>query len=246
MEPGQRDSFPPTRPSLVRAIASVDPDTRREAYNALVRLYWRPVYAYIRLRWQRDPTAAQDLTQEFFARAFEKEYLERYDPARARFRTFVRTCLDGFLANERQAATRLKRGGGTVVESMDFASVDGEISRRLVSHDGDPEAWFRREWVRGLFSTAVESLRERCRGTVRAGAFEMFLRYDIEGSDAPTRPTYATLARDFQIPVSDVTNQLAWARRTFRDIVLTTLRTCCATEEELRAEAQDVLGIALP
>ena len=49
---------------------------------------------------------AQDLTQEFFARAFEKEYLEKYDPARARFRTFVRTCLDGFLANERQRPRR--------------------------------------------------------------------------------------------------------------------------------------------
>ena len=58
------------------------------------------------------PEDAQDLTQEFFTRAFEREYLSRYDPAKARFRTFVRTCLDGFLANEDKAAARLKRGGG--------------------------------------------------------------------------------------------------------------------------------------
>src|SRR6185312_8658756 len=73
---GTRDAFPPTRVSVVRGIASADPAVRREAYNALVRQYWRPVYAYIRLRWHRDPADAQDLTQEFFTRALEKEYLE--------------------------------------------------------------------------------------------------------------------------------------------------------------------------
>src|SRR4029079_6008493 len=110
-----RDAFPPTRVSVVRGIASAAPDVRREAYNALVRQYWRPVYAYIRLRWHRDPADAQDLTQEFFTRALEKEYLENYDPARARCAPFVRPCLDGFLANERQAATRIKRGGGATI-----------------------------------------------------------------------------------------------------------------------------------
>src|SRR6476620_5328368 len=130
MGSGHPDAFPATRPSVVRSIGSVDPDVRRDAYDALVRQYWRPVYAYIRLRWHRDPVEAQDLTQEFFTRAFEKEYLEKYDPARARFRTFVRTCLDGFLANERQAATRLKRGGGVVLEPLDFPSADAELARR--------------------------------------------------------------------------------------------------------------------
>ena len=118
-------AFPSTRHSVVRAIGDADPDVRREAYGALVRSYWKPVYVYIRLRWNRDPVDAQDLTQEFFARCLEKEYLARFDPSKARFRTFVRTCLDGFLANERQSATRLKRGGGALVESLDFASADG-------------------------------------------------------------------------------------------------------------------------
>jgi len=242
---GTRDAFPPTRVSVVRGIASADPDVRREAYNALVRQYWRPVYAYIRLRWHRDPADAQDLTQEFFTRALEKEYLEKYDPARARFRTFVRTCLDGFLANERQAATRIKRGGGATIESIDFSSADADLAGRPATADTDPDIWFRDEWIRSLFSSAIDELRTRCETASRPLAFALFQRYDVEGPDEPSRPTYASLAREFGVPATEVTTQLAWARRTFRDIVLDTLRMHCATDEEFRAEARDVLGVSL-
>ena len=74
----------------------------------------------------------------------------------------------------------------------------------------------------------------------------MFHRYDVDGSDEPARPTYATLAREFNMSPAEVTIQLAWARRAFRDIVLATLRMHCATDEEFRGEARDVLGISPP
>src|SRR5262245_1850420 len=157
-------SFPATRHSVVRDLGSVDPDARAAAYDGLVRSYWRPVYLYIRLRWRRGAEDAQDLTQEFFARAFEREYLARYDPARARFRTFVRTCLDGFLANHDQAAARLKRGGGFLITAVDFARADDDIAARAPDDQADPELWFHREWIRGLFAEAVDALR------LRAGA----------------------------------------------------------------------------
>ena len=153
--------FPATRHSVVRDLASVDPDTRAAAYDGLVRSYWRPVYLYIRLRWRRSPPDAQDLTQEFFTRAIEREYLERYDSSKARFRTFVRTCLDGFLANHEKAAARLKRGGGCVVSAIDFARVDAELAAQAPDDEADPERWFHREWIRGLFGDAVEALRRR-------------------------------------------------------------------------------------
>src|SRR5688500_15348568 len=113
---GATMSFPATRRAVVRDRGSVDPERRAAAHAALARSYWRRVYVYIRLRWRRSAEDAQDLTQEFFTRAFEREYLSRYDPAKARFRTFVRTCLDGFLANHDKSAARLKRGGGYLIE----------------------------------------------------------------------------------------------------------------------------------
>jgi RNA polymerase sigma factor (sigma-70 family) len=245
MTAGHPDAFPQTRHSVVRAIASPDPQARADAYAAIVRSYWRPVYAYIRVRWRRDPADAQDLTQEFFTRALEKAYLARYDPSKARFRTFVRTCLDGFLAKDYEAAHRLKRGGDAVIESLDFTRADADLAAHLRSDAGDPETWFRREWTRALFADAVDRLRAECAAAKRPLAFEAFARYDIDGADAPERPTYAALARDLGTSVADLTNQLAWARRTFRARVLEAIRAFCATDEEFRAEARDLLGVVI-
>jgi RNA polymerase sigma factor (sigma-70 family) len=242
--------FPPTRHSVVRDLGSVDPDARAAAYDGLVRTYWRPVYLYVRLRGRRSAEDAQDLTQEFFARAFEREYLERYDPSKARFRTFVRTCLDGFLANHDKAAARLKRGGGFVVTTVDFASADADLAARASDDMADPELWFHREWIRGLFGDAVEALRRHAETAGHAAAFTLFRRYDIEDAEDDagngTRLTYAALARETGMRVTDVTNELAWARRAFREIVLERLRRVCATDEEFRAEARDLLGVDAP
>ena len=243
MNHGSPGGFPATRPSIIRDLGSVDPAARAAAYDALARSYWRPVYGYVRLRWRRNTEDAQDLTQAFFAQAFEREYLSRYDPAKARFRTFVRTCLDGFLVKHSKSAQRLKRGGGYVIDGVDFARFDADLAIHARSDEPDPERWFHREWVRGLFADAVERLRGRCESSAHTAAFTLFQRYDVDPDSAAPRPTYATLARDTGLSVTDVTNELAWARRTFREIVLETLRGLCATEEEFRAEARDLLGV---
>ena len=93
--------FPTTRWSAVQGARSEDSAERDRSWEALVGAYWKPVYKYVRVRWHRTPEDAQDLTQEFFLRAMQKDFFSTYDPARARFRTFVRTCLDGYAANER-------------------------------------------------------------------------------------------------------------------------------------------------
>jgi len=238
--------FPATRPSVVRDLGSVDPATRAAAFEALARSYWQPVYAYIRLRFRHRPEDAQDLTQEFFARAFERDYLARYDPRVARFRTFVRTCLDGFLANEHKAATRLKRGGGWTIGSVDFQRFDADLAAHARSDDPDPERWFHREWVRGLFARALERLHVHCEAKGHPDAFVLFSRYDVDPDHDGPRPTYAMLGRELGRSATDVTNELAWARRAFREIVLDLLRAICATDEEFRAEARDLLGVDPP
>ena len=246
MSQGPGGAFPATRPSVVRDLGSLDPVRRAAAYEALARSYWRPVYVYVRLRWRRSPEDAQDLTQEFFTRAFEREYLSKYDAAKARFRTFVRTCLDGFLANEDKAASRLKRGGGVTITGVDFARFDADLAAHARSDEPDPERWFQREWVRGVFAEALDRLRAHCDVSGHAGAFTLFQRYDVDPDEAGPRPTYAALAEERGLTVTAVTNELAWARRAFRTIVLDTLRTMCASDEEFRAEARDLLGVDPP
>ena len=120
--------FPPTRLSVVERLASDDPTARSLAWEAVVAAYWRPVYKYLRVKWTLDADDAADLTQEFFASALEREVVEKYDPSRARFRTYLRLCLDGFASNARKAERRLKRGGGITMVPLDFETAEGEMA----------------------------------------------------------------------------------------------------------------------
>lgn len=117
---GGNQRFPTTRWSAIVAARSDNADERRRAFETLIAAYWKPVYKYIRLRWGKSNEDAKDATQEFFARVMEKEFLASYDPAKARLRTFLRVCLDGFVANLDKAAHRIKRGGDAQILSLDF------------------------------------------------------------------------------------------------------------------------------
>lgn len=237
-----RGNFPETRHSIVRGVASPDETERTRAFGVLVESYWRPVYKYARLKWRLPREDAEDLTQAFFARALEKAFFERYDPEKARFRTFLRTCVDGFAANEWKAARRLKRGGGAPSLSLDFRNAEGELREVELKDEDDVESYFQREWVRSLFGLAVEALRADCERAGKRTHFALFERYDLEAPEGAARPSYQELAREHGLPVTQVTNHLAWARREFRKIVLDKLRELTASEEEFRAEAREILG----
>jgi DNA-directed RNA polymerase specialized sigma24 family protein len=237
-------SFPLTRSSLIADVCASDGDRRQRAFGALVAVYWKPVYKYVRIRWRSSPEDAQDLTQGFFTMALEKEVFGGYDPTRARFRTYLRTCLDGFIANERRAARRLKRGGGTGLLPLDFVDAEGELRHLEVPADVDMDEFFRREWVRHVFGLAVTTLERECAASGKTAHFTLFKRYDVEGRVADEPLSYAALAAESGLPLTQVTNHLAWARRAFRRAVLATLREATCSQEEFRAEAREILGVA--
>lgn len=231
--------FPATPASAVLAVSSDDPVTRGRAFQTLVLSYWKPVYKTIRTRWRKDREEAQDLTQAFFARAFEKDVFEQYDPERARFRTFLRSCLHNYLANEAAGAARLKRGGGVMVLSLDFAGADGELEAGAPLA-ASPEEEFDRELARSLHELALGDLRERLASTGRARYWTVFERYELAAGD---RPTYGAIAADLGIAVTDVTNHLHFARRELRRILCERLRRITASEEEFQSEARELFGV---
>ena len=226
--------FPTTRRSMVAALAAEDHEERARAFDTLVAVYWRPVYKYLRVRVARTQEDAEDLTQSFFARAFEKNTLGRYDPSKASFRGYLRMLLDRHAANEAKSASRQKRGGGA--RSLDFESAEREVERDACSPE-TPEDYFHREWVRSAFALSVDRLRAAC-GHGRETHFELFRIYDLDGESV----SYRELGERLGIPETTVTNRLASVRREFREIVLATLEEITATESEFRAEARALLG----
>ncbi|HLM25208.1 MAG TPA: hypothetical protein VK274_09135 [Pyrinomonadaceae bacterium] len=237
---GPLHRFPITNHSAIVGARSDDQVVRRRAFDTILASYWKPAYKYIRLKWQADNEDAKDLTQGFFANAFEKNHFAGYDAARASFQTFLRTCLDGFVSNERKAGRRLKRGGDINHYQLDFVAAEDELASHAAESSLSPEDYFHREWVRWMFTMAVDALRQRCEESGRTIYFQLFERYDLR-DDADV--SYASLAKEFGLEPATVNNHLAAARRDFRKIVLEKLRDITATDEEFRTEARSLLGV---
>jgi DNA-directed RNA polymerase specialized sigma24 family protein len=246
---GPNARFPVTRWSAIVAARSGNAGERRRALETLAAAYWKPIYKYIRLRWGRPNEDAKDLTQGFFARLVEKDLLANYDPSRARLRTYLRICVDGYVANEDKAAGRQKRGGDAIHLALDFDAAEHELAHATIDPAKLPAAetlddFFEKEWVRSLFSLAVERLQERCGSNGKMMHFRLFEEYDLD-DEGERRLSYEQLAQEHAIPVTDVTNFLAWARREFRRITLELLREMTGSEEEFQREARAVLGVDL-
>ncbi|HUQ93452.1 MAG TPA: hypothetical protein VM120_17350 [Bryobacteraceae bacterium] len=140
--------------------------------------------------------------------------------------------------NQDQAAKRLKRGGKAVTVPLDFETAEGELQTLPIADRLSTEEFFYKEWIRHLFSTVVDQLRTECERTGKQNHFRMLELYDLD----QTATSYGGLARQMNLPVSTVTNHLAWARRQFRRIVLDRIREVCGTEEEFQREARQLLG----
>ena len=237
---GPLHKFPVTNHSAIVGVRSGDQLVRRHAFDTILASYWKPAYKYIRYKWQADNEDAKDLTQGFFANAFEKNHFAGYDPRKARFQTFLRTCLDGFVSNERKARRRLKRGGDVDHYQLDFVAAEAELASHASETALSPEDYFHREWVRWMFTMAVDALRQSCEQSGRMVHFHLFDCYDLR-DDADV--SYASLAKEFGLEPAAVNNYLAAARRDFRKIVLEKLREITATDEEFRIEARSLLGV---
>lgn len=238
---GPLNRFPVTRHSAIVAAASDDALVRQRALETIVSSYWKPAYKYVRIKWQATNEDAKDLTQGFFTTAIEKDYFAGYDAAKASFQTFFRTCLDRFVANQHKAEQRLKRGAGADHLSLDFAGAEIELANNLPAPGLNPEEFFHREWVRSVFELAIEELQQLYESSGRAVQFKLFDLYDLQ--DGMAKVSYASLATQFDLKTTDVTNYLAAARRDFRKILLEKVRELTGTEAEFATEARALLRI---
>jgi RNA polymerase sigma factor (sigma-70 family) len=225
----------------VLAAQSDDAATRERAMEAITAVYWRPVYKYVRMKWNLRSEDAADFTQEFFARILEKEFLDSYEPSKGRLRMFLRTCADRLYMKHLRDSNRLKRGAGSAHLSVDFEEAERELAKVALSEH--PEDSFDKEWVRSLFFLGLKKLRENCESEGKLIHFTLFERYDLNDEDS--KPSYAQLAGEFGLAATDVTNYLAFARREFRRCVLEQLREMTASDDEFRREAQSLLGVDL-
>jgi RNA polymerase sigma factor (sigma-70 family) len=182
-----RDRFDTTEWSLVLAARHRTSPGAERALASLCQRYWYPVYAYVRRQGENAEDAA-DLTQGFFTRLIEKDYLSQVDRERGRFRAFLLAACRHFLSNERDHARAQKRGGGRPVISIDTAAAE-ERRRIEPTHELTPEKEFLRRWALTVIDQALASLRAELAEQGKAGLFDSLKSFLVgdAGEDSGAR-----------------------------------------------------------
>ena len=163
-------TFATTHWSRVVQAGSPDVPAATEALNELCRVYWYPLYAYARRRGCL-PEAAEDATQSFLARLMESDFLLRAEPAKGRFRTFLLTAFQRFLANEWNREHAQKRGGFRAMISIDSHVAESRLGGEPL-HGEQPDLLFDRHWAMTLLEQVMERLHREYLESGRAALFE--------------------------------------------------------------------------
>ena len=201
-----------------------------EALEKLCRIYWPPMYAFIRSRGHRQEDA-QDLTQEFFRLLLERHDFDAVDPRKGKFRTFLLSALSHFLSNQRDRTTALKRGGGKPLISLD--ELQAESCRVEPASGLSPDKLFDVRWATTVLERALIELEQELTAAGRAGQLGE-LRHFL--TDDPDDGDYASAAARLGIPRQTVAVLVHRLRRRYRELVRAEVAQTVSNPLELEQE----------
>ena len=204
------------------------------ALGELCRAYWYPLYAYVR-RHGHSKEDAEDLTQGFFARFLQRNYLEGLSSEKGRFRAFLLAALKHFLANEYDRAGRQKRGGGVTPLSLDWQSADTQFQIAATA-EPSPDKAFDREWAVTLLAKVIERLQAECEADGRGKQFKELKIFLTVGKGALSHADAANSLGVDEGAVRVAVHRLRKRyRQLLRDEIAQTLADSADVDEEMRA-----------
>jgi len=202
----------------------------------LCQAYWYPLYFYVR-RLGHSPEDAQDLTQEFFARLLEKNYVATADREKGKFRSFLLLLLKRFLAREWARANRQKRGGGVELIPLDLEHTEN----RYVAEPADelsPDKAFDRRWAQVLLARVTDRLQAQC---VAEGKGHLFAELHPLLSGEGEEP-YEAVARRLQIPKATLKVLVHRFRQRYGQLLREEIAPTVASPEEVEDEIRALFG----
>ena len=227
------DPFSTTHWSVVVAAGNSQTSRSREALAVLCEKYWQPLYAYVRRRGHT-VEEAQDLTQEFFTRLMEKNYLGDARQERGKFRAFLLVALKHFLANEWHKAHAQKRGGGHPHIPLDFALAESRQGLEPVD-DHTPDKVYEKQWAVSLLDQVLRRLRQEQERAGKAKEFNHLKAYLASGS---VRVRYAEIAQRLEVSEGAVKVAVHRLRKRYRALlreeILATVADPKNADDELR------------
>jgi RNA polymerase sigma factor (sigma-70 family) len=232
--PGGSGPFATTHWTVVLAAAKRESSQADQALESLCRVYWYPLYVYVRRRGHSPPDA-EDLTQAFFARLLEKDYLRSVDRSKGKFRSFLLAMLDHFLANEWRHAHTQKRGGRFRFQSLDDATAEQQYLQ-VPATALSPEKAFEQQWATALLAQVLARLQDEF---AAAGKDAMF--HELKGflTSPKGRTGYGDLAARLGTTEAALKMALSRLRRRYGELLRAEIARTVAgpeeVEEELRA-----------
>ena len=216
------------------------PDEALNALSELCRIYWRPIFLFLR-RQGSNPDDAQDLTQGFFAHLIESRAYARADRDKGRFRSFMLGTLKHFLAHARAHDRAQKRGGGMIVGPLDTASIAEADARAAGANHWTPEHVYDREWAETLLRQALDRLGEEC---ALAGKEELFEKLNSHLSATnETAVPYDELSAQLGRPAATLRSDVARLRLRYRAILREEVGGTVSDSSEVDAELRHLCEV---
>ncbi|MBI4664145.1 MAG: sigma-70 family RNA polymerase sigma factor [Verrucomicrobia bacterium] len=232
---GPRD-FRTTHWSVVLEAGKGGSSNAPQAMAELCRTYWYPLYAYVRRRGH-SAHDAEDLTQEFFARLLEKEYLEGITREGGKFRSFLLTAVKRFLANQWERSQAQKRGGGETIVSID--ETIGESRYQIELPDkATPEELFERSWAVALIDQVFRRLQDDYRG---CGKSELFDRLQSFLSGDKRLIPYAEVGASLEMSDGAVKVAVHRLRKRYGELLREEIAHTVSSPEEVNEEIRHLL-----
>jgi len=235
---GAGAQFTTTHWSVVIAAGRNDSPQTGDALETLCRTYWNALYAFVR-RQGYDVPDAQDLTQEFFARFLDKKYIERADPARGRFRTFLLACLKNFLANEWDRARTVKRGAAYQIISWDEQLAENQFVAEPAT-GVSPEEAFEKRWAGMLLEQVLVRLNEEFLVAGKAEAFIPLKRF-LWGAESLV--SYADLSAQLGLSEGAARVAVHRFRQRYRELLRATVGETVADPQEVDDELRHLISV---
>lgn len=226
--------FATTHWSLVLAAGRRGTFESDSALERLCKSYWQPLYAYVRRRVS-DLHEAQDLTQAFFERLLDREYLAEADPERGRFRAFLLTAFKHFLSKEWEKAKAQKRGGDRRRISFDFVSQDAlEPADQLT-----PERLFERQWAITLLGRVMQRLQRDMERSGKGRQFELLKH--ILSSDS-SEVALADIAAELGQQVTAIRMATSRMRSRYRELLREEISQTLSSQEDVEDEIRSLFA----
>jgi RNA polymerase sigma factor (sigma-70 family) len=229
--------FASTHWSVVLAAGQLESVESNEALATLCRVYWYPLYAYARRRFDR-PDEAQDLTQGFFAELLEKEFLRAVDPKRGKFRSFLLTAFKHYLSKQRDRADAQKRGAGRRPIPLDFQSGENRYLLEPADHT-TAEIVYERRWALTLLDQTLSQLRQEFANAGKQQLFEG-LKESLTGDG--TSRTYTEIAADLDMTELAVKVAVHRLRRRYQEVIRAAIAQTVASPDEVDDELRDLFA----